>query len=146
MALARQMYANGDGWSIKEIRAYLAERGHDVVWETVKAWADPAWAERRRLAHRAARRRWWRERHRARTFRVLDEHAREQVRATPDLLLALRLEDGLSYAAIAKIINRFTGLDLTATQVRRQLHQLGVAKHPRNPALATAPGQRRAAG
>lgn len=141
MATARRM-AEGE-WQVKQIQAYLGSRGHAVSWDTVKGWSDPEWAERRRKAKRDSKRAWWREHHGSGGFRVLDADARRRLAerlatplptATPamsvDLMLALRVDDGLSYVAIAKVADRIYGQKLSAWQVRDRLNQQGVPKNP----------------
>lgn len=111
---AQELWADGKGgWTITDIRDYLANEGQDVSWPTVKSWVNQEWWDRRLEGKRQAR----------------------HVDATPELLLALRLEDGLTYTAIAKVAKRFLGVDMTAKQARYQLTLLGA---PKNPAKARA--------
>ncbi len=46
MALARTMYADGEGWTPNEIAAYLLRRGTPVAPNTVRRWVYPDHAQR----------------------------------------------------------------------------------------------------
>ena len=142
--LARKMWADGnDGWSVTEIRDYLATRGHDVTRITVKTWVDPEWGRQRNEGLRASKRRCDRNRRGTQTFRILDNDAQARLHElvgaggplgapefSPEFLLALRIEDGHTYEAIAKIARRFFGVEWTADQLRFELYKLGAPKNP----------------
>lgn len=119
MATARRMSEGGD-WQQVQIRAYLASRGQPVSRSTLKAWIDPDFAARRRESDKLRKRSAWRERNGRYGCKVLDV----------DLLLALRVNDGLSYAAISKVAARIYGEKLSADQVRDRLIRRGVPKNP----------------
>jgi hypothetical protein len=121
---ARRMHAGG--WAVEHIRCYLRARGHAVAWSQVKAWVDPDYDERRKARERERQREHWRAKHRVSplNYRIVSEDSRDA------LMLTLRQEDGLSYAAIAAVANRFMGADLTPEQVRFRLYDLGVEKNP----------------
>lgn len=154
--IAREMWDDGDGWKIFEIRAYLADRGVNVSRETVRAWADPEWWEQRRKRMAEIKRRHDRDARGTLSFKVIDEDAMQRFRAaasaaplaspvaeaTPDLLLALRLEDGLTYGAIAKVATRLLGEPMTEQQARYRLIKLGAPKNE-NKAAATRAQVRR---
>lgn len=57
------------------------------------------------------------------------DQRRPEPEPTADLLLALRLEDGLSHTAIAAVIRRFFGQPFTESQVRYRLDALGAPKN-----------------
>jgi hypothetical protein len=122
METARRMHAGG--WKITEIRDYLAARGVERSWDTVKGWVDPEWAERRREAHRANKRKHWRRKAGNRVaFRVLDEHTKL------DVMRELRAE-GLSHSAIAGAFKVLLSEELSRSQVEYAL------EHGRYPARA----------
>lgn len=139
--LARQLWADGDGgWTVAEIRDYLARHGHKVVLETVRRWVDPKWAAEFYRSRNETRRRWDRERRGTTEFRVLDDDARRRLgldvpveppsKLTDELLLALRVEDRLTYTAIAAVARRFFGEELDEDGWRRRLYGLGAPKNP----------------
>lgn len=138
MQQARRMYSDG-GWSIHGIRRYLLERGVDgmpnLSHQTVHAWVDPEWAERRRKAVRECVRRHDRARAPDRTtFTVLDAEARARLRAiigndwlddneVARTLLLLRNEDRLSVRALSAVARRLFGIELTRSEWQRWLDQ-----------------------
>lgn len=131
---ARRLWDNGNGgWTIREIRDYIAERGQPVTGVTVKVWVDPEYGRKRSEGLKAAKRRW--------------HHAtKARSKLTPELLLALRVEDGLSYGAIAAIARRFFGVEMSEGQARYRLELLGAPKNPnKSRAVAAQHQQRRAA-
>ena len=141
IATARRMYANGEGWTNKEIRDYLTSHGHDVHYTTIRAWVDEDYAKERNRQRRERMRRFSRDKRGTTQFLVLDADARRRLgldvpheppaELTPELLLALRLEDGLPYSAIAKVARRFFGeRDATEDKVRFRLYELGAPKNP----------------
>ena len=137
---ARRMHTAG--WQITEIRAYLTKRGHRASWTQIKTWVDDEYRQRRLEAERVRMREKWRQRNNVTPdqYRVRDE---DDPIDWDGLWLALRVEDGHSYEAIAKISRRFFGRDdVSAARVAYRLHQLGVAKNERK---AQAARKRRAA-
>jgi hypothetical protein len=118
--LARRLWDNGNsGWTIREIRDYIAKRGHDVHGVTIHVWVDPEYGRQRAESLKASKKRLY--------------HAkknRQPSALTPELLLALRVEDGLAYTAIAAVARRFFGEDMTEDQVRHRLYGLGAPKNP----------------
>ena len=139
---AREMWDNGDGWSIPEIKRYLADRGQTATVTTIKMWVDDAYCQERRAALRERHRLWARGKRGSVSFKVLDADALKRMgdllnapaapafEATPKMLLALRVEDGLTYSAISKVAKRFLGLDMTPQQARYRLNVLGAPKNP----------------
>lgn len=135
---ARQMYESG--WRILQIRDYLASRGQTAHRSTIKRWVDPEYAELYNRTHAADERRRWRDKHGTRAFIVLDDDARARLAdelATPvklvmteELMLALRVEDGLSYTAIGKVAGRIFGTPMSGERVRYRLAKHGVPKNP----------------
>ena len=124
IATARRMVEGG--WAIEHVRRYLAGHGHRVSWSQVKDWVDPEYRERRLERERERQRKLWRDRH-----GVRPENYRVFSRAEYDaLLLALRLEDGLSFSAIAAVSRRILGQDVTVDVIRQRLYALGVEKNP----------------
>lgn len=153
---ARTMYAGG--WKIDQIRIYLRKHGVKTSWARVKMWVDDEYAERYRRRERDRSRRRNREINGVKSFRVLDQQARETLvrelavpataataELTPDLLIALRLEDGLTYPTIAKVVRRFFGENVTENQVRLQLAKLGAPKNPNKARAARTQNARRKA-
>lgn len=127
----REMWAGGQGgWTISDIRQYLADRGQPAAWETVKGWADPAWAARRREQQRAQQRRWWRKKHGVTTYRVADMPSTDTERL--ERLAELR-QCGVSYTALARIATAQFGDPITAEQVR---YALKADRYPRFEAAA----------
>lgn len=105
IALARQMYGDGDAWNITEIQKHLNARGVNCAWSTVKGWVDPEYQQRRELSDRDRKRREWRRAHGPRAFRVLDDDARAAV------IGLLRDDAGLSdeqVQAVMRIVFRDT--------------------------------------
>lgn len=150
MQTARRMYEGG--WKIEQIRRYLNRHGVKCSWVRVKVWVDEEYAEERRERERDRARRKWRADHNVKSFIVLDAQAREILSRelgtppppdfTPELLLTLRVEDGLQYSAIAAVAKRFYGIDMTVDQIRYRLCALGAPKNPNK----TRANQARAAG
>lgn len=89
-------------YSVNQIQIALAKQGHRPSWSTIKCWVDPEYAEERNIKRRrggpgrSAKRVWRRRRERL-----------EQLRGA-----------GLSFGAIARVINLDYGLTLTAENVR----------------------------
>jgi hypothetical protein len=151
---ARQMWDNGNsGWTVGAIRRDLANHGHPVSWSRVKCWVDEDYATEYRERDRIRSRVRDRDKYGATRFLVLDNDARRRLgldvvaeppsKLTPDLLLALRVEDGLPYRSIAAVARRFFGEDLTPEGWRYRLHELGAPKNPNKARLARE--ERRAA-
>lgn len=149
--LARRMWGDGESWTFTEIRDYLATRGHPVHATTVRTWVDDEYARNRNDERRESNRRHNREKRGSRAFLILDDDAKQRLglhqgpkpsplasEATPDVLLALRVEDKLTYPAIAAVARRFLGQDLSAEQVRYRLYELGVEKNPNKVRIALA--------
>jgi hypothetical protein len=114
MRTAREMYDDGHGWTITEIRRYLLQQGFEVSRYAVHGWVDQEW--------------WAGELERKR--RVREVRRGEAPKAvTPELLRALRLDDELSYSAIAKVVSRFYGESMTEDQARYRLYELGAPKN-----------------
>jgi hypothetical protein len=130
LRLAAELHEGG--WTPTQIRGRLhAELGVRPAVETIRCWVEPGFREFRRcrLNEQAARRR---------------EAAREP-RPTPDpftvpestvpeltdeVMWALRVEDGLSHEAIARVARRFFAVELSSHGVRRWLDRLGAPKNP----------------
>ena len=126
---ARQL--REDGWSPRQIRLILAKEfdlPQPPSKTTIRQWTEPGFVEmeRRQRAEARARQR------RGRPGRFL----------TDELLLALRLEDGLPYTTIAKVARRFYAVDLDPDQLRHRLNRLGA---PKNEKKARAQRRRAAA-
>jgi len=115
------------GWTTGETRKLLAQEfslARLPSATTIRSWTEPGYRE----LHR--------------TWQLKCSQNRVAAPApppsalTPDLLLSLRVEDGLSYSAIAAVVRRFFGEDLTENQVRYRLtERLGA---PKNAAKAAA--------
>lgn len=120
MRFAQDMYADGEGWGIEEIRRHLAERGvlgvsgRPLAWDTVRRWADPSYEARKRDLDRVRKRENYRRSHHVKAFRVMDDMAEA---AKVDRLLELR-DCGVSFASLVKIIALDFGDHLTVEQVR----------------------------
>jgi hypothetical protein len=135
---AQQLWANGDGgWTVEAIRRYLIAQGQrSLSWSKVKCWVDEEYAAEYRRKDADRQRRLHRDRSGTTRFLILDADARERLgldvppTATPEVLLALRLEDGLTYGAIAKVAARFLGLQMTEDEARHRLNALGAPKNP----------------
>ena len=114
---ARELAAAG--WTPVPIGRLLAKEfalSSPPSANTIRCWIDPGYRDyHAELNRRAMRRR---------------RSGSAQVSEPPDVLLALRLEDGLTYPTIAKVARRFLGLELTEYQVRDRLQALGVPKNP----------------
>jgi hypothetical protein len=113
------------GWTPTEIRRRLEEElGVRPAIGTIRGWVEPGYREfmRRQLNARRARRR---EAARGGTpdpFRVRE--------LSDDVMWALRVEDGLSHEAIARVARRFFAVELSSHGVRRWLDRLGAPKNP----------------
>lgn len=122
-ATAERMYPE---WKVDQIRVYLAARGVNVSWSTVKIWADADYREERLRRERVRTRNAWRERHNipSSRFRAVDVDECEQI------LLALRVEDGVQYSALSVIARRFYGFEMTPEHIRYRLCMLGATTNP----------------
>src|SRR4051812_42604412 len=100
--LAMQLKAGG--WGDTQIANIIGrENGRRPTRMTVRRWTDPDWAAHDRKAER--RRQTGMRRRRGIPPRY--QPGAEVRELSDDVLLALRVEDRLSYAAIAKIVWRF---------------------------------------
>jgi hypothetical protein len=114
MRRAREMYGDGDAWSLTQIARYLTAQGTPVDRITVKRWVLPGFAEQRRREQRdAASRR------------------RARVRSVPVLARMRDLRTaGLSYAGIAIVLRLDWGLEMSADHVRYYMRK---GREPRLP-------------
>lgn len=129
---ARQL--SDDGWTATAIsRRLKAEFGVQPARDTVRAWVDPDAAERLRIANAASKRR-----SRARN----DAERRTFVERA---MLTLRLEDGLPYSTISKVMRRFYGVEASAETIRHRLYELGVEKNPNKTRAGFEQAERKAA-
>lgn len=97
------------GWSPSEIVGQLhRELGVCPAVTTVRCWVEPGFAEYRNKHYRS------------RTKRPT---------VSDDLLLALRVEDGLSYPSMRLVLKRFCGVDFKEYTLRQKLYELGVEKN-----------------
>ncbi len=102
------------GWTAGEISRLLTQElrlSTPISVTTIRCWVEPG----------------YREQHKEWQRRCMAGETRSE---TPDILLALRVDDGLSYSAIAAVARRFLGVDLSEDQVRLRLYELGVQKNP----------------
>ena len=124
MALVRRAQELCDaGWTYPQAARVLAkEFDLDRVpsTTTLRCWLEPGYRER----HRSWQRKCY-----------SGEPSTDVV--TPALLRALRVEDGLSYMAITKVLARFCGEDLSEFQVRSRLYEIGIEKNPNKVRAAT---------
>lgn len=107
VALARDLHATG--MTPTQIQATLSEIGVAVALTTVMEWVDPDFRERRRNRSRPRRAR------------------RERMRRRDQLIRELRA-DGLSFAAIAVVLRRYHGWQVTEDTVRRRASLMGLPK------------------
>jgi len=119
VARARQLV--NAGWTAGETRRLIAEefglaRLPSVT--TIRSWTEPGYRE----LHRQ-----WQLKCAAKPKPVSPT---VPSRLTPDVLLALRVEDKLTYGAIAAVVRRFFGEEMTEDQARFRLYELGVEKNP----------------
>lgn len=115
IAYARRLHEAG--WSISQIRDLMErETGMRPSRTTVMTWVDEQAAETQRQFQADYRRR----RRQGQLSRL------PAARLTDRDLLALREEDDLSYTAITKVVQRFYGVEMTESQVRYRLLNLGV--------------------
>ena len=121
METARRMYPE---WSIPEIRRYLAEREVRVAWEQVKRWVDPEYDAARRERENRRRREAWRRKHNT------APHNYRHHGDILNVLHSLRVEDGLTYSALAAVSRRLYGLKFTEYAIRAELLKRGVEKNP----------------
>lgn len=114
VTLARTMYGDGEGWTPTEIMRYLHEQGIDVSMQTVRRWVIPGEDERRK-AEAAARR------------------ARKRRNANGPLLERMRelRGAGLTFTAVAKVIDLDYGVTITTEQCRYCLHHGRDPRHLR---------------
>lgn len=132
MAAARKMYGTGhNGWTYASIRAYLASRGVNVGWATVKRWANPAVAEKDRRETASRQRKIYRDRHGITTPRVLDEDG---------LLRRMRALEGAGLPAtqIANVVRLDHGLPISRYSVDLSLREGRVAPGVRAALKGTA--------
>lgn len=121
------------GMTPTEVQAQLGrELGKPPALNSIQCWTDPDAEERIRERDRAAKRRA--RAGKAHTSAFIDRS-----------MLTLRLDDGLSYTAIAKVMRRFYNVDLDAEQVRHRLYKAGAPKNPEKVRGASARSQRSAA-
>lgn len=130
--VARRMWANGQAWTLSDISRYLTKRGVKVSRQTVRGWVNEDY-RRLDLERNRSRKR---EQRGTQYFRIVDDDAKKRMSLmpsalTPDVMLAMRVEDGLSYMAIAAVARRFFGQDMSEYQVRARLYELGVSKNPK---------------
>lgn len=122
VARARELAAAG--WyptGISRILAREFDLERPPSTNTIRCWLDPGFREYHiRLNSRA------RERREGRSSDGLPKPSR----LTPQLLLALRVEDGLTYGAIAAVARRFCGEEMTEDECRYRLYELGAPKNP----------------
>lgn len=109
VALAKTMYGNGDAWTPTEIARYLAEQGTPASVVTIRRWVDPNFAERRRIAQRAAAR---------------ARRGAPVVSQTPmlDRMRELRA-GGVFFSQIAVVLRIDHGLKMSEGQVRYYLRK-----------------------
>lgn len=126
LARARKL-AEGE-WQPVEIRQRLVrEFGVAPSLTTIRVWTDDRYAAERRTVQAAAKRRES-ARRRGVDFRELSD----------DVLLALRVEDGLTYPAISNVVRRFYAVDIDPEDMRRRLHELGAPKNPNKARVRSA--------
>lgn len=119
-ALARRMYGDGDAWNPTQIQRYIAataEPGQPVPSRTtIRLWVRDDLAEDHRAADRARRQV-------ARARAVLALHD-----ALPPVDEDMRRlhNAGLTYTAIAKALEVYHGVTLSADQVRYALNRRAV--------------------
>lgn len=122
MVRARELRSPGMDMSLRQVAAQIGkEYGTTPTSMTILRWTDPKWAEQDRQTTIERGRRYRRARG------VRDRQTRQI--ATDADLLALRLEDGLSYPAIEKVVRRFFSSPMSEEQIRAKLHELGVEKN-----------------
>lgn len=123
IALAREMYGDGDAWTPGEIQRYLARQGIDVAVTTVRRWVRPGVRERQNENNRMFK------------LRAKMRSEAPPVKPLGDRELDRRMLDlrdaGLAYSAIAVVVGVYHGAELTEDQVRYRLLKLGAAKNPR---------------
>jgi hypothetical protein len=130
-AVRRAVELHEGGWTPTEIRRRLWEElGVRPAIYTIRGWVEPGFREFQR-AQLNARRARKRELARGGTpdpFRVPE--------LSDEVMWALRVEDGLSHEAIARVARRFFAVELSSHGVRRWLDRLGA---PKNPSKARPP-------
>lgn len=121
LVAARQLYGDGNAWTPTEIRRFLEQDFDEPIPTvgTIRRWVIPAEAEaqRQQNAECAANR----QERRARITRPgpLGDRALDR------RMLEMRRR-GLSYSAIAQVVDMYHGVSLTEEQVRGRLRKHGV--------------------
>jgi hypothetical protein len=118
IGIARQLHAAGLGPS--KVQHELNRLGVAASLTTIMAWLDDDFREKRNMSNprRDLRRKKIRQRH-----------------AVDDAMIYLRAQ-GLTYAAIAIVIERYHGKRLCAGTVQKRCRDLGVPVNPLKVALA----------
>lgn len=123
------------GWTSGQTARRLAvefELPKPPATTTIRRWTEPGYVE----LHRS-----WQEKCKRRAQEG-PARAPDPFELTDDLLLALRVEDELTYTAISKIAKRFYAVDLDPDHLRLRMNSLGAPKNP-NKARATAAQNKR---
>lgn len=122
---ARQLAAGG--WTEREIQRLLAEEfGVRPAINSIRYWTDEKFRQqelKRRDRHRR------RDRAAARG-ETPSPFMAPKLGLTDEALLALRLEDEMTYPTIVKVVRRFYGQEINETALRRHLNALGAPKNP----------------
>jgi transposase len=126
------------GWTTGETARRLAvEFDLDPVpaTTTIRRWTEPGYWELHKSWQEKAQRRARGQEPRALRGPLSD-----------DLLMALRVEDELTYSSIAKVARRFFGVDVDPDQLRHRLYELGAPKNPaKSRAVSRSNAERRLA-
>lgn len=102
---ARRLYADGEGKSINEIRASLAQRGYAPSRDTIRYWVDEDYREEKL--------------HRQRKYRPHGPARKKTWRLRLERMQELREKVGLSFTSIAALMSHdFEDLELTEHHVR----------------------------
>lgn len=133
MAIAREMYGDGNSWTPTQIRRWMEENidGPTPHLNTIRIWVVPGCAEEHRRQNMEAQRR---KRSAASKDGAGAASRRLSARELERQMLLLRRE-GLSFSAIATVVAVYHAEPLTEHQVRFRLQKQGV---PRSAAKSAA--------
>ena len=127
MCTAREMYGDGDSWTPTQIHRYFAEHldGPTPSVRTIRKWVVPGEVELQRRLQEASQQRA-KDRAGGGAPRLSTGELSE--RQLLERMLLLR-RTGLTFNAIAKVVEVYHAVSLTEHQVRSRLQAQGVPKN-----------------